>query len=276
VRLPGMSAPVTIYRTDVAITDEKALRFHQRVTYYFPQSASLSSQTLKIKIGSASLHGVSLQRMSLNASLPAGRINLGLSSRRPPMYVGGRGYIPFSGGYTYYYSLTDLATHGSITLKGVVYRVTGISWLDHQWGNWSWTATSGWTWMALQLNNGRQLSIFDVRSKSVPYLAASVLTPSGTTQTVRGVTVRSLGKWRSPHTRATYPSGWIVTIPALRATLRVAPTVRDQEVVAPQELASSYWEGSGRVSGTFEGKSVTGLSYTELTGYAGRPAAGNP
>jgi predicted secreted hydrolase len=130
--------------------------------------------------------------------------------------------------------------------------------------------------MALQLNDGTQLSIFDVRSRSTPYLAASVLRPNGKTETVRGVKVHALGAWRSPHTRATYPSGWIITIPALKARLRISPTVRDQEVVAPQEPAGSYWEGSGRVRGTFGGQTVSGLSYTELTGYAGRPAAGNP
>jgi predicted secreted hydrolase len=192
------------------------------------------------------------------------------------MYVGGRGYIPFAGGYTYYYSLTDLTANGVIALKGKTYHVTGISWLDHQWGNWSWTATAGWTWMALQLNNGTQLSIFDVRSKTAPYLAASVLPKSGKTETVRGVVVKALGSWHSPHTGGTYPSGWIVTIPSLKAVLHVTPAVRDQEVVAPQQPAASYWEGSGRISGTFGGKTVSGLSYTELTGYAGKPAAGTP
>jgi predicted secreted hydrolase len=57
-------------------------------------------------------------------------------------------------------------------------------------------------------------------------------------------------------------------IPTLHMNLRVEPTVLDQEVSVPNQKAGSYWEGSGRVTGVFEGKHVTGLSYTELTGYA--------
>jgi predicted secreted hydrolase len=51
--------------------------------------------------------------------------------------------------------------------------------------------------------------------------------------------------------------------------MRVEPTVRDQEMVIPSQLAASYWEGSSSLSGTFMGKHVSGLGYTELTGYAG-------
>jgi hypothetical protein len=51
--------------------------------------------------------------------------------------------------------------------------------------------------------------------------------------------------------------------------LHVSPTVRDQELIAPGEKVGTYWEGSGRIHGKFTGKLVTGLSYTELTGYAG-------
>jgi predicted secreted hydrolase len=83
------------------------------------------------------------------------------------------------------------------------------------------------------------------------------------------VTFRRLGTWRSPHTGALYPSGWIVSLPALRSHLKVEPSVKDQEMTVPAQPRASYWEGSGRVSGTFQGAPVTGVSYTELTGYAG-------
>jgi predicted secreted hydrolase len=122
--------------------------------------------------------------------------------------------------------------------------------------------------MALQLNNGIQLSVFDFHGTAERVRAASVSTGDGATLTDSGVTITGLGTWRSPHTGGRYPSGWIVTIPALRATLHVTPTVRDQEVIAPGQKSGSYWEGSGRIAGTFEGKPVTGQSYTELTGFA--------
>jgi predicted secreted hydrolase len=270
VRPPGFSSAVSVYRTDIAITDETNRRFHQKVTYYFPQSASLSSSSLKARVGNASLVASGPNDMNLHAAFAKMSITLHLHLARPPMYVGGRGYINYGAQYTYYYSLTDLTSSGTITVNGKPFAVTGVSWLDHQWGDWSWTGAKGWTWMALQLGNGVQLSLFDVRAFGAPIMFASVLDRSGKTRTVAGVTIRSTGSWHSPHTGGTYPSGWLVRIPALKATLRVTPTVKDQELIAQNQPQGSYWEGSGRVTGQYGAKAVTGLSYTELTGYAAK------
>jgi predicted secreted hydrolase len=268
VQPPGVPVPVTVYRTDVAITDEVAHRFHHQVTYYFPDSAKLSAKVLGVHVGRVALTGATPASMQVTAPLPGGSVQLRLSSQRAPMYVGGRGYIPFGGGYTYYYSLTDLASHGRLTIGGRTYSVSGISWLDHQWGNWNWRSLRGWTWMALQLGNGVQLSVFDVRGASTRVREASVLMVNGTLRTLPDARIRSLSSWVSPHTGGRYPSRWIVSIPSLHATLHVDPTVTDQEVAVPGQKAGSYWEGSGRVTGAFQGRTVSGLSYTELTGYA--------
>lgn len=267
VRPPGMSAPVTIYRTDTAITDETSKHFYHRIAYYFPSGQTLSTHGLDVRVGNAALSGA-LRAMHLRASLPAGRLRLALSSRKPPMDVGGRGYLPFANGYTYYYSLTDLASNGSLTVAGKRYLVTGISWLDHQWGNWSWTSMRGWTWMALQLKNNVQLSVFDFRGTKGHVREANVLSPGGKLRVLHAVTITPSGIWKSPHTGAAYPDSWIVSIPDLHTRLSVTPSVADQEMTVPGETRASYWEGSGHVTGTYAGKPVTGLSYTELTGYA--------
>jgi predicted secreted hydrolase len=273
IRPPGFSSPISLYRTDIAITDEQAHRFHHEIRYYFPQSASLSRKTLQVHVGRVLLQG-SPQRMLLQAPFRDGSINLRLSSRRAPMYVGGRGYLSSPKGYTYYYSLTDLATGGSIRVGARTYHITGISWLDHQWGSWSWQAARGWEWMALQLNNGVQMSIFDFRGSTRRIMGASVLLANGKLRTIRNVGVTSTGSWRSPHSKALYPSGWIVRIPALHATFHVRPTVLDQEMLTPSQRQISYWEGSSTISGSFMGRPVSGLGYTELTGYArGMPQA---
>jgi predicted secreted hydrolase len=185
------------------------------------------------------------------------------------MYVGGRGYIPFGNGYSYYYSLTDLKTTGTVRIFNKRLPVTGVSWMDHQWGTWSWSAVHGWTWMALQLSNGVQMSVFDFHSADGRLKAASVLTVGGKTRTLRNVTIRSTGSWKSPRSGATYPSGWVIRIPSMKARFVVTPAVKDQELIVPGDVRGSYWEGSGRLTGTWKGKPVTGKTYTELTGYAG-------
>jgi predicted secreted hydrolase len=272
VRPPGFTSPVTLYRTDIAITDETSQRFSHRITYYFPQSGSFSARTLDARVGNASLRGSSPRDMTLRASFAGGAIDLHLSSRRAPLYVGGRGYLTFSNGYTYYYSLTDLASRGSLGVGGRTYQVQGDSWLDHQWGDWTWTGGGGWTWMAWQLANGVQLSVFDVHSGGRHDRMASALLADGSLRIARAISIASTGTWRSPHDGAVYPSGWLVRIPALRVTMRVTPTVRDQEMTATSDLRTSYWEGSSLLRGTFAGRQVTGLGYTELTGYADHAA----
>jgi predicted secreted hydrolase len=267
VRPPGMSAPVTIYRTDMAITDETAKRFYHHIAYYFPSGQTLSTHVLDVRVGNAALSG-GLHAMHLRTAFPGGQVRLTLTSRKPAMDVGGRGYLPFANGSTYYYSLTDLASRGSLTVGGQRYSVSGISWLDHQWGNWSWASMRGWTWMALQLHNNVQLSVFDFRGAKGDVKEANVLLPNGTLRVLHAVTITPSGIWNSPHTGAAYPDSWIVSIPALHARLNVTPAVADQEMTAPGERRASYWEGSGQVAGTYAGKPVTGLSYTELTGYA--------
>jgi predicted secreted hydrolase len=267
VRPPYLSTPVSLFRTDLAVTDEQAHRFHEQITYHFPGQAGASTAGLDVHAGAVVLKAGAGNSMTASASLPGASFNLRLRSLRPALDVGGTGFIPFGDGGSYYYSLTDIASSGTLRIGAHTYRVSGVSWLDHQWGNWSWSGVKGWTWMALQLGNGIQMSVFDfhaVRSVS----EANLLLPSGHTRVLPGVTITPTGRWRSPHTGATYPAGWRVRIPALHVDLRVLPTVADQELVLTQPRSGSYWEGSGRVQGTYQGKHVTGMSYTELTGFA--------
>jgi predicted secreted hydrolase len=90
------------------------------------------------------------------------------------------------------------------------------------------------------------------------------------------MSISAPGTWRSPHTGGLYPAGWIVRIPGLKAVLRVRPTVSDQEMSVPGQSVASYWEGSGRVSGTYQGHAISGYSYTELVGYAGQAKQPTP
>ena len=68
--------------------------------------------------------------------------------------------------------------------------------------------------------------------------------------------------WTSPHTGATYPAGWEITVyngeeQPLRLTL--TPLMSDQELTTGPII---YWEGAVRISGD-----ATGYGYVELTGY---------
>jgi hypothetical protein len=61
----------------------------------------------------------------------------------------------------YYYSLTNLAASGSIIIGSEVFQVTGLTWMDHEYGafpNPGAGKKNVWTLQDIQLTNGLHLS----------------------------------------------------------------------------------------------------------------------
>src|SRR5690606_31080186 len=75
-------------------------------------------------------------------------LQLALDALKPPVLQGQQGLSrksPDPGNASYYYSLTRLATTGSISVDGRRYQVTGTSWLDREWSTSALTPEqSGW------------------------------------------------------------------------------------------------------------------------------------
>ncbi len=82
-------------------------------------------------------------------------------------------------------------------------------------------------------------------------------------------TLTRTATWTSPHSGATYPAGWHIVIPGQGADLTVAPSLADQELNLSKTGKLAYWEGACRIEGMVAGQAVSGVGYTELTGYAG-------
>jgi len=69
--------------------------------------------------------------------------------------------------------------------------------------------------------------------------------------------------WKSPHSKISYPPRWHVSVPKQNLELEVAPLLNDQEL----NVSYRYWEGAVSVSGTKNGKAISGQGYVELAGY---------
>ncbi len=270
---PGSPADVA-YRTDVAITDEAAKKFHHAITYDAPalhQGAIASTTRLQLKAGLISVQTLGPLSYAVHGAMPDGRVDLTVTSRRAPMLEHG-GYLGWGSGYTYYYSLTHMDAVGTLTIKGRRIAVHGVAWHDHQWGDMGGTSVKGWDWMALQLSDGTDMDLVNERPASFEYAKwAQALLPDNTQRYVRGnVTITPLAYWRSPISKVTYPSAWRVRVPSLGLDVTVRPTIHPQEMIDSYGLLGykqSYWEGSCTVTGTRNGRPITGKAYTELTGY---------
>jgi predicted secreted hydrolase len=261
--IDGSTEPLTPAEAFVAITDVTTGRYLSQVFEYKPGQGTFSSTRLDESTPNATLWGP-LNAMRLQASMPAGSIDLTLDAQGPAIYNGGNGLIPFLAGSSYYYSLTTVSTTGTIVEKGHEYKVSGQSWLDHQWGNWNWLVTQKWTWMGIQLSDGVSLDLWDIFSSGTENHYATVLEPDGTEHVVavEPLASHTSGFVTSPTTGQRYGSQWRVLIPALHTSLTVRAVPGLQEIQADGGVN----EADSAVTGEYEGRPVTGHAYTEQLG----------
>jgi predicted secreted hydrolase len=207
-------------------------------------------------------------------------LDLTLTAAKPPVLHGEwglsrKGAAP--GQASYYYSLTRMACRGSISFHDHRFEVTGSAWMDHEFtSNLLNDAQVGWDWMGLQLSDGREIMVYELRDRNGATDAAS----SGTLVERDGSAVhlsrkdfvlKALATWRSPKSNALYPSQWQLELPGKDIRLMISPNMADQELATGESTGVTYWEGSVSVSGTVSRGPVTGSGYAELTGYAEPP-----
>lgn len=196
-------------------------------------------------------------------------IDLTLSSLKPIVLQGDRGLDQKGaepGNASYYYSYTRLKTEGTIRVGDQTYDVQGFSWKDHEWSTSALDENQeGWDWFALQLADNREIMFYVLREKdgSAGAFTNGMLVESDGTYTPlarEDVLLGLTDTWTSPHSGATYPSGWTFTVPSQDIDLTILPLMKDQELNATVR----YWEGA--VSIESRGK-ASGRGYVELTGY---------
>ena len=98
----------------------------------------------------------------------------------------------------------------------------------------------------------------------------TAVAPDGSTRNLDrdAFTVTVTDHWTSPKTGAVYPAAWTIAVPGDDLTITLKPTVADQELDPRATTGVIYWEGSQVVTATRAGRSLPGLAYVELTGYA--------
>lgn len=204
-------------------------------------------------------------RDTLRAQTAGYHLNLSLRSDEPAVLEGNNGQEvlgPF--GSSKYYSWTSLVTGGTVVDHGQVLKVTGLSWMDHQWGPIDLTTGAGWDWFAVQLSDGTQYMMYFIRDKR-GHIALSFGTRvrAGKPQRLRSLSESAYGTWKSPYTAISYSAGWRLSVPG--GHLDVQPDLADQELDFLKLLQhNAYWEGDVTVSGDISGHHVSGVGYTEL------------
>jgi predicted secreted hydrolase len=127
----------------------------------------------------------------------------------------------------------------------------------------------GWDWFSVQLDDGSELMLFQLRQTDggiSPYSSATLIEPDGSAVhlEVGDFTIAVTDRWTSPQSGADYPAGWTIDVPDFGIRLEIEPYAADQEL----QVSFVYWEGAVRVAGTRDGRQIAGAGYVELTGYA--------
>jgi len=264
-----------VYLAHMAVTDGPRQRF------WHDQRARLGSQigrldAVDLDVADWHLTGASGEDR-ISARTDAYGLDLRLTATKLPVLHDGIGYISFGPvGDSYYYSRTRLAVEGTLFEGESAVPVRGQAWMDHQWGDF--LVVGGWDWYSMQLGDQTELMLFLTRTPDErPGLTlGTYVAADGSARELpsEAFAVEATGRWRSPHTEASYPSGWRVTVPELELGLGLTPTLLDQELQATATTGVAYWEGQVVVHGTRGDAPIDGLGYVELTGYA--PARARP
>ena len=288
---PSRWAVRDLHMAHFAVTDVRAgvHRVAERMNRSGPGWAGAATDRLRVWNEQWEVTQSDAGRQRLRASDEGLSLELDLTEARPVVRHGLDGYSqkgPSSGNASYYYSFTRMPTTGRLTLDGQTFDVSGDSWMDHEFGSSVLEgAQRGWDWFSLQLSDGRDLMIFQLRDASGaidPRSGGTLVESDGTTRPVRvvpsplqpsaivGFSLTPGRTWRSPVSEARYPVAWRLAIPGLDADLSVSTPVDAQELRTTRSTGVTYWEGTIDVRGTLRGRPVSGRGYLEMTGYAGR------
>ncbi|PJJ48428.1 lipocalin family protein [Hymenobacter chitinivorans] len=209
-------------------------------------------------------------------------INLITTPAKPVLLHGGTGYEQYGPvAKAGYYSYSRLATAGTIEIGGKQRQVEGELWYDRQWNcNSVMSKDTGWDWLSIQLDEPRtEIMAYQLRNNITGENLRGGSHYSAQNQNVHlagtDFQLEPLEYWLSPRSKQRYPVKWRLRIPSQGYDLLIEPVMPNQELSLRlfKAINLNYWEGMCKVTGTHNGRPVTGNSYVEITNPAGASAA---
>ena len=268
-----------VYIGHFALTDVERKQFHvvQRYSRGSAGLAGAESEPFRVWLDDWSISevgtgpgGQPVWRLRANDTDIA--VDLNFVAEKPIVLNGDNGLSQKSaevGNASYYYSIPRLGTSGTVRVREEMHSVSGITWLDREWGSSALARDQqGWDWFALQLSDGSDLMFYTLRSQdgsTHPNSSGTWIDAAGNAHhlTRNDVVVEVKDYWDSER-GGRYPSAWEIGIPGKNVTISVVPVLEDQELITNVR----YWEGAVDVSGNAAGQPIHGRGYFELTGYA--------
>jgi predicted secreted hydrolase len=269
-----------LYLAHFAVTDESRSEFryaHRKsANGPFDEPALTSARRYLLRLGDWTVreaHGLHLLRATLGRDLV---FEAALKPAKPAALNGREGVgVSFkdAGEASRYFSYTRMEAEGDITWRGETEHFTGSAWMDREFGTWRTTDNQkGWDWFSVQLSTGAEVMVYhlrDARGRPSPFSSGTFVDGEGkaTHLSRDDFSLEPTDHWTSPHTGATYPSGWRLGVPRFGLDLSVTPVLKDQELDTRGTTMIVYWEGACAVAGRHGDADAEGRAYVELVGY---------
>lgn len=276
---PSRWAVRDLFMTHLAISDPVGARyrFSERLSRAGPGLAGAATDRYHVwnEDWKASLDEQG--RHVIRAADGQAGVELVLDEGKPPSINGLDGISQkgaLTGNASHYYSLTRMPTQGAVIVDGERFEVTGDSWMDHEFGtSFLEKEQQGWDWLAIQLTDGRELMLYQLRrgdGSRDPRSSGTLIDRQGRTTHLAAEDfslTKSGATYRAP-SGAVYPIEWSIRVPQAQLALQVTTPLENQELSTPG-AGISYWEGMVDAKGTTGTQAVTGRGYLEMTGYRG-------
>jgi predicted secreted hydrolase len=275
---PSRWAIRDLFMTHLAVSDPKGRRYRysEKLTREGPGLAGAEVDRYHVwnEDWTASLDASG--RHVLQAQGQREGIDLVLDPGKPPATNGINGISQKgaqTGNASHYYSMTRMPTRGAITVDGERVEVSGLSWMDHEFGtSFLEPGQRGWDWLSIQLADGRDLMLYQLRRNDGsrdPRSSGTLVAADGrTTHLAAGdFSLTPEGRRFRAGNGAVYPIEWTIAIPSQRIDLQITTPLDNQELDLGRSTGVAYWEGAIDVTGRSAGQDVKGHGYLEMTGY---------
>lgn len=176
---------------------------------------------------------------------------------------------PGHGQASLYSSFTRLVGTASLKIGSKSFKIPNAQvWFDHEVTSGElFEEFEGWDWFALQLDDGTDIMLYQLRDKNgnkTKFSSGTYVKPDGSYYRLShdDFKIISLDHWKSPKTGSIYPVKWKLLLHNEELELNIEPVMKEQEMVTLGTTGRNYWEGKSVVTG-----SKIGQAYVELTGY---------
>jgi predicted secreted hydrolase len=220
-----------------------------------------------LNVSGSIMSGSNGETYHLTGSTGAWSYDLTLTSTAPPLLHDEDGLVDFQeAGITYYYSRPRLQLTGTLSTPAGERQVTGLAWLDKQWGNFQ-PVVVYWDWASVQLDDGTDLMVSNLRNRRQEPIDRYVTLRRPGEDEVRiggdGFTFEPLDEtWQSDATGTRYNTHWRLTVPGEDLDVMLDPLVEESEF-ASRLLGVVYWEAGAVVVDTESGERL-GQGFIEL------------